>query len=89
MHHFPAEAPIEELQNLGARSGQWLREVGVSTVGELRHLGAVTAYRLVKEQQPGVSLNLLWAMAAGLEQRDWRDLTSIEKQQLKREAGDD
>jgi hypothetical protein len=36
-----------------------------------------------------VSLNLLWAMVAGLEDRDWRDLTEAEKDRWKAELGRD
>ena len=40
------------------------------------------SFRLVKQRHPEASLNLLWAIAAGLEHRDWRDLTDQEKQHL-------
>ena len=82
-------APIENLRNLGQESGQWLRAVGILTVAQLEDAGAVLAFRLVKKQRRKVSLNLLWAMAAGLQDRDWRDLTADEKQRLTRLATDD
>lgn len=69
------DAPIESLLNLGPKSGQWLREAGITTVAELERLGPVVAYRLVKQHQPKASLNLLWALAAGLKGQDWRELT--------------
>jgi hypothetical protein len=47
------------------------------------------AFRLVKQRQPTVSLNLLWAMAAGLEDRDWRELSKEEKDRLLRAVDDD
>lgn len=49
-------------------------------------LGPVVAYRLVKQHQAKVSLNLLWAMAAGLEGKDWRVLTEATKNRLRKEA---
>ncbi|MFO0877591.1 MAG: TfoX/Sxy family protein [Gemmataceae bacterium] len=82
-------APIQSLRNLGPASADWLRSVGVATVDDLKRLGAVTAYRLVKQHQPKASLNLLWALAAGLDNRDWRELTETEKQQLKQELQED
>lgn len=81
--------PIENLKNLGPKSGQWLREVGIATIGELERLGPVIAYRLVKQQQRNASLNLLWALAAGLKDLDWRDLTEGQKDRLRREAEDE
>jgi DNA transformation protein len=81
--------PIEALRNLGPISGQWLREVGISTIAELERLGPVVAYRLVKQRQPKASLNLLWAMAAGLQGIDWRKLAESTKTRLRQEAAED
>jgi DNA transformation protein and related proteins len=77
--------PIENLRNLGPASAAWLREIGVGNVAELTRLGPALAYRLVKQKQARVSLNLLWAIAAGLADRDWRELTADEKENLRRE----
>lgn len=73
---------IENLRNLGATSAAWLRDIGVFTRADLEQLGPVLAYHLVKQRQPDTSLNLLWAMAAGLEDRDWRELSAEEKERL-------
>lgn len=78
--------PIESLRNLGPKSGQWLREAGITTIAELERLGPVVAFRLVKLHQPKASLNLLWAMAAGLKGKDWRELTEAIKKRLRKEA---
>ena len=80
------ELPIESLRNLGPKSGQWLREAGITTIAELERLGPVVAYRLVKQHQPKASLNLLWAMAAGLKGKDWRELSEATKNRLRKEA---
>lgn len=81
-------APIESLPNLGPASSRWLREAGIDSVSQLRKLGAIEAYLLVKRRQPKASLNLLWALAAGLEGRDWRALTDQEKTALKQTLED-
>lgn len=75
---------IESLLNLGPQSGQWLREAGITTIAELERLGPVAAYRIVKYRQPKASLNLLWALAAGLKGQDWRQLSDASKQQLRK-----
>ena len=80
--------PIESLRNLGPKSGEWLRESGNTTIAELERLGPVVAFRLVKQHQPKASLNLLWAMAAGLKGNDWRELSEASKKQLRKEAVD-
>ncbi len=77
---------IESLRNLGPKSSQWLRDAGITTIAELEQLGPVAAYRLVKERQPKVSLNLLWALEAGLKGKDWRELPEVTKQRLRKEA---
>ena len=60
-----------------------LAEAGIRTIGELRELGAVRAYLRVKSLRPkSVSLNLLMALAAGLVDRDWRELSKEEKDVL-------
>lgn len=82
----PIDPPLKELLNLGPKSAQWLREVGICTIADVRSWGAVVTYRLVKQRQPKASLNLLWALAAGLKGKDWRSLSAEEKSQLKREA---
>ncbi len=60
-----------------------LAAVEVRTLEELRVLGAVRAYLRLKTAFPRrVSRNMLWAIAAGLDDRDWRDLTAEEKSRL-------
>ncbi len=73
---------IGDLRNLGPQSARWLAAVGITTTAQLRQLGAPLAYHLVKQHQSRVSLNLLWALAAGLEDRDWREIDSKEKETL-------
>lgn len=82
------ELPVESLLNLGPKSGQWLREAGIVTVADLERLGSVVAYRLVKQRHPKVSLNLLWALAAALQGKDWRELSEATKKKLRRETAD-
>jgi len=74
--------PVENLRNLGPASAGWLRDAGIHTVEDLRRFGPALAYRMVIQKQPEASLNLLWAIAAGLQDRDWRELTGEEKEQL-------
>jgi hypothetical protein len=71
------------LRNLGPRSAAMLREAGFASIAALREAGAVAAFqRLRFLHGRGVSRNLLWALAAGLEDRDWRSLSDAEKTTL-------
>lgn len=72
-----------QLRNLGPKSQVWLTEIGIETAEGLRAMGAVQAYILVKKKQPKASLLLLYAMHAALQDRDWRAVTSDEKEMLR------
>lgn len=77
--------PIENLRNIGAQSAEWLRDAGIKTTADLADIGPVKAYQKVKRREIRCGLNLLWALAAGLEGKDWRDLSEEEKEKLKAE----
>jgi hypothetical protein len=75
--------PVGALRNLGPKSARLLAETGIRTVAELRLIGPAKAYARAKTLAPKtVSLNLLWAIAAGLDDRDWREMTQKEKDSL-------
>ncbi|GGK18870.1 hypothetical protein GCM10008955_10330 [Deinococcus malanensis] len=79
----PDTAQVGLLPNLGDKSARLLRHAGILTVGDLRQIGPVEAYRrlLVIGEQP--SLVLLWAMVAGMRGEHWLHLTDYEKQELR------
>lgn len=77
---------IRELRNLGPGSAEWLESSGVTTVAQLQELGAVVVWVMVKKNHPKVSLNLLWALVAGLAEQDWRQLSQQEKNRLKQQV---
>jgi len=80
------ERPVSELKNLGPSSAEWLADVDIVTVGDLRRLGPALAWRIVRERFPQANILLLWAMAAGLDDRHWQSLRTDEKTALRAEA---
>ena len=77
---------IEDIRNLSPKSAWVLKEAGIESQTALRELGAVDAYKRVKFQFPRyASLNLLWALEAGLRDMDWRALSEDDKAALKSE----
>lgn len=70
---------IRDLPNLGNKSVGLLREIGVYTDVDLRELGAVTAYCLLKAQNERVSVNMLWALYGALNDLDWREIPTKTK----------
>lgn len=77
--------PIENLRNLGSQNASRLRDAGILTVEALDRLGAVSAFRQVRCFHPDVSLDLLWALQAGLQNRDWQELSAAERERLTQE----
>lgn len=76
---------IANWPNLGPTSIAWLRAAGLDRGSQVRRLGPVAAYLLVKTRQSRASLNLLWALVAGETGRDWRSLGVEEKARLREE----
>lgn len=73
------------MKNIGPVSRQWLAEVGIYTIKDLRRAGSLTTYKILKERYPKkVSLNLLWGLEAAIRDVDWRELTEKDKEELKR-----
>ncbi len=78
----------QTLRNLGPASWKMLADCGITDVQTIRRLGAPAAYLRVKTASANISLNLLYALAGGLEDRDWRSLSADEKARLNREFED-
>jgi DNA transformation protein len=74
---------IADLKGLGPKTAERLALVGIDTVQQLENVGAVGAYRLLKDAFPNwASLNALWGVQAALMEIDWRLLPLEIKQQL-------
>lgn len=80
--------PMKKLRNLGPISWRMLTRAGIKNVETLRAIGAPMAYVRVEMSGAQMSLNLLYAMAGGLEDKDWREITNAEKASLNLEVED-
>lgn len=75
------------MRNVGPKTKQWLTSVGVNTIQDLENIGAVEAYRRIREIYPDlVTLNALWSLQAAVLDIDWRDLPDGLKDQLRTEV---
>ena len=72
------------MRNIGPVSRRWLDEVGIVTLDDLKKVGAVVAYRMVKARYPGATLNLLWSLEGAITGVDWRALPAERKSELRR-----
>ena len=71
---------------LGPVSTRWLNDIGLYSLTDLREMGAVAAFCLVKAQQSQASLNLLYALHGALTDQKWNEISAAEKEQLKIEV---
>jgi hypothetical protein len=81
----PVKNPVK---NIGPVSWVALKKAGIADSETLRQVGAVNAYVAVSQIQPGVTLNFLYALAAGLRDCHWQDVCHEEKGRLQREVDD-
>jgi len=76
---------IRQIRNLGKVSAKMLKDIGICNRAELEGIGPVAAYIQIREEGGKPSLNLLYAMVAGLRDMHWNDLTREDKGELLRE----
>jgi DNA transformation protein len=59
-----------------------LARAGITSVEQLRALGAVAAYAKTRASNPGVSINLLWALEGALTGQPWQKVAREERTSL-------
>jgi len=71
-----------ELANLGPKSEKMLAAAGITSLEQLRKLGAVAAYAKVKRTGSNASLNLLWALEGALSGMHWQEVARLHRTSL-------
>lgn len=69
---MPDVIPIGSAQNIGPKSAEALARAGLTTFAQLQQMGAVAAYVKVKSTNPGITLNLLWALEGAIAGLPWQ-----------------
>jgi DNA-3-methyladenine glycosylase I len=85
---MPRRSQLATLPNLGPTTEKWLNAVGVFTRRDLAKLGPVNAYCILKGHGYNVSLNLVYAIHATLNDIDWRQLPAHVRSKLKTAVAD-
>ena len=67
-----SQQSIADLQGLGPKSQAMLAAAGIKTVAQLKRLGSVRAYAMVRATEANASLNLLWALEGALTGLHWQ-----------------
>jgi hypothetical protein len=74
--------PAPRMLNIGAKSGAWLRQVGLRTHDDLAAVGALEAYLRVKRAGFKPSLNLLYALEGALMGCHWQQVDVSRRAEL-------
>jgi DNA transformation protein len=77
-----SRSELLKLKNLGMASVNILHAVGINTLVELRRVGAVEAYKRIKERDINVSKVMLYALQGALMDVHWNDLAPELKLEL-------
>ena len=77
------------MRNIGPVSSEWLADVGIHSLEQLRDIGAVAAFSAVCDRRGSTSLNLLWALEGAIRDCDWRALSPSQKDELRRDLDRD
>lgn len=78
--------PAPKLLNIGAKSGAWLRQVGLRTQDDLAAVGSLEAFVRVKRAGFKPSLNLLYALEGALMGCHWQQVDVGRRAELAAQA---
>lgn len=81
MSHQPPTTA--RLKNLGPKSARWLNAVGLYTLNDLKALGSIETYYILKERGFPVSLNLVYAIEGAILGHHWNKLSPEVRDELK------
>jgi DNA transformation protein len=73
---------IDRVPNLGPKSQAMLADAGITSLEQLRALGAVKAFIKVKRCGAAPSLNLLWALEGAISDRPWQEVAKRDRLSL-------
>jgi DNA transformation protein len=73
---------LEKMSALGPKSAAMLRTSGILSPAQLREVGAVVAYLMVKRAGCKPSLNLLWALESAITGEHWCDVAKNHRTSL-------
>jgi DNA transformation protein len=73
---------IRDLPNFGPKSQEMLAKAGIHSVDQIKALGSVKAFVVVKNAGCNASLNLLWAIEGLLSNRPWREVAKNDRLSL-------
>ena len=73
---------IAALPGLGPKSQEMLRAAGITTLAQLRQMGAARAYVAVQRAGGRPSLNLLWGLESAITGQPWQQVAKDHRTSL-------
>jgi DNA transformation protein and related proteins len=70
------------MRGLGPASAKMIAQAGVTTSVALKKADLYQLYARIKQQQPKVSINLLYAMIGAVEDEDWRAIAKERRSEV-------
>lgn len=77
---------LTELKNIGKKIASRLAQVGIKTESDLRRVGAVAAYQLIRKKYPNETLPLcyyLYSFEGALTDKHWDGIGEKRKAELR------
>ena len=74
---------LSGLRNIGPITERWLHAVGIHTKEDIKDVGPVAIYKLLKGHGYNVSLNLVYALHGAITDQAWNKLPAAVKARLK------
>ncbi|MBS1904321.1 MAG: TfoX/Sxy family protein [Bacteroidetes bacterium] len=72
--------------NIGPKSAQWLREVGVYTTADIERIGVLDVFRLLVERGINPAVVMLYALEGAITNTHWNEIGDERKAALRKEG---
>jgi len=89
MPAVPDETSIKDLRNIGPSSTKMLADIDVHTAGDVRTLGIPLVMHILRQRGIMVSMNLAYALHAGLEDFHWLELDTAQKESIRESCSEE
>jgi DNA transformation protein and related proteins len=70
------------IKNMGPKSTEWLKEIGIFTVEDVEREGVMEVYLRLKAGRPGISRVMLYALQGAVLNLHWNALPDELKEEL-------
>ena len=80
------DSHVKDLLNIGPKTASLLEEIDVYTEKDLKDLGPILTYKILKHRNKEINIIALYALYGALHHVHWNEIPSYIKEQLKADA---